>query len=94
MKPSKRYLVNPAKIHSLKDIELEKQRLRMEIMKTENNINAGYHNLLHAFTFKNFASSVVNDLTTTSSVVSKAFSIGKALIEKRRKKKRMKDDLD
>ena len=88
MKPTKRYLVNPDKIHSLKDIELEKQRLRLEILKTEVNINQSYHDVVHAFSLRNIATSVVNEISTTSNVIGKAFSIGKAFIEKRKKKKK------
>ena len=87
MKISKRYIVKPEKIHSLKDIELEKQRLRLEIMKTEANIQAEYHNILNAMTLKNIASNMISDITSTSSIISKAFSFGKSLMAKRKKKK-------
>lgn len=81
-------MVRPEKIHSLRDLEMEKERLKLEILKTETNIRSDYHNLLHAFTFKNLASSVINDISTTSSVVSKAFSIGKSFLGKRKKQKK------
>jgi hypothetical protein len=87
MKTSKRYKVNHDKIHSLKDIEMEKQRLRLEIMKTEVNIHSGYRNILQAFTLKNLATSMVNDISATSSVLSKVFTFGKAIMAKRKKKK-------
>lgn len=87
MKTSNRYKVKSQNIHSLKDLELEKQRLRLEIMKTENNIQLDYHNILHAMTLKNIASNMINDISATSSVLSKAFSFGKSLMEKRKKKK-------
>ncbi|MEI6436126.1 MAG: hypothetical protein WCP32_14870 [Bacteroidota bacterium] len=87
MKISKRYIVKPEKIHSLKDIELEKQRLRLEIMKTEASIQAEYHNILNAMTLKNIASNMFSDITSTSSIISKAFSFGKSLMAKRKKKK-------
>ena len=87
MKTTKRYLVKSEKIHSLKDIEVEKHRLRLEIMKTEANIHAEYHSILNALTFKSIATNVISNVTTTSTIISKAVSFGKALMEKRRKKK-------
>ena len=87
MSPTKRYTVKADKIGSLKDIELEKQRLRLEIMKKEQDINSGYRNIVQALSPRNIAATLVNDLTTSSTVLSKAFSIGKALIAKRKKKK-------
>jgi hypothetical protein len=87
MKTTKRYIVKAEKIHSLKDIEIEKQRLRIEIMRTENSIQADYHNILHALTLKNIASNMINDIAATSGVLSKAFSFGKSLMAKRKKKK-------
>ena len=87
MKTSKRYTVQPGRIHSLEDIRLEKMRLRLEILKTENNIHDGYRDILQALTFKNLAATVINDISATSSVMSKAFAVGKSFMEKRKKKK-------
>ena len=87
MKTSNRYKVKSQNIHSLKDIDMEKQRLRNEIMKTEADIHAGYRNILQAFTLKNLAATMINDVAATSSVLSKVFSFGKVLMEKRKKKK-------
>ena len=80
-------MVQPGKIHSLQDLSIEKQRLRFEIMKTEENIHSGYRDILQALTFKNLASTMINDLSATSSVMSKAFAIGKSFMSKRKKKK-------
>ena len=87
MKTSKRYVVRPEKIHSLQDLHLEKQRLRFEIMKTEENIHSGYRDILHALSFKNLAGTVINDISTSSNVITRAFSLGKSLMSKRKKKK-------
>jgi hypothetical protein len=87
MKTSKRYKVQPGKIHSLEDLSLEKKRLRFEIMKTEENIHSGYRHILEALTFKNIATSVIQDFSSTSTVVSKLFSFGKSVMAKRKKKK-------
>jgi hypothetical protein len=84
-------MVKPEKIHSLKDLEMEKQRLKLEILKAENHIQTDYHNLLHAFTFKNIASNMIQDISATSTVVSKAFSIGKSLFSRKKKKKQRED---
>jgi hypothetical protein len=87
MKTTKRYLVNPTKIHSLQDLSMEKQRLRYEILKTEENIHSGYRDLVHALTFKNIALSVVSDISASSSLLTKAIAIGKSFMSKRKKKK-------
>ncbi len=71
----------------MNDLRMEKLRLRMEIMKTEENIHAGYRDILEALSFKNITSSLINDVAATSSVLTKAFSFGKAMIAKRKKKK-------
>jgi hypothetical protein len=90
MKTSKRYTVPPGKLQSLEDIRLEKMRLRLEILKTENNIHEGYRDILHALSPKNVVGSVINDITGSSTLVAKAFSFGKMLMEKRKKKKQDK----
>jgi hypothetical protein len=87
MKTSKRYLVKSEKIHSLNDLQMEKMRLRMEILKTEERIHAGYRDILDALSFKNIASTVMNDVTASSTILARAFSFGKALMAKRKKKK-------
>ena len=94
MKTSNRYKVKSQNIRSLKDLDLEKQRLRIEITKTENNIQIDYHNLLHALTLKNIASIMINDSQATSSMLSKVFSFGKSLMVKRKKKKQPEDSVE
>ena len=80
-------MVKPDKIHSLDDIRIEKLRLRLEIMKTEENIHSGYRDILEALSFKNLAATAISDLSATSTVLSKAFSFGKAIMSKRKKKR-------
>ncbi len=87
MKTSKRYKVKSGNIHSLKDIEMEKQRLRIEILKTEASINTSYRNILYSFSIKHLAETMINDISATSSVLSKAFTFGKSLMAGRKKKK-------
>jgi hypothetical protein len=84
-------MVHPEKIHSLKDLELEKQRLRLEIYKSESQIHSSYHHLLHSLSFRNIASAVVGEIATTSSVFSKAMNIGQAFFGKRKKKNKVKE---
>lgn len=87
MKPSKRYKVKPGRIHSLVDLSSEKQRLREEILKTEENIHSGYREILQALSFRNIAATVADDLSASTTVLTKAFSFGKALMARRKKKK-------
>ena len=87
MKTTNRYTIKAARIHSLKDIEVEKHRLRLEIMKKEQDIHNSYRNILQSFSPRNLATSMVNDFTTSSTILSKAFSIGKAIMARRKKKK-------
>jgi len=88
MKTSNRYHVKPEKIRSLKDLELERQRLRLEILKTEEHIHRDYRRILDAFTLKNIASSVLGDLAHNATFAGKAFAFGKAIMSKRKKKKK------
>ena len=96
MKTSKRYMVKPDKIHSLEDLRIEKLRLRLEIMKTEESIHAGYRDILDSLSLKNIASTMISNISTSSTLVSKAFSFGKSLMAKRKKRKhdKMKEVTD
>ncbi|MCX6267811.1 MAG: hypothetical protein NTW16_10700 [Bacteroidetes bacterium] len=66
---------------------MEKLRLRIEILKTEQNIHSGYQDILQALTFKNLASTMINDISASSSVISSVMSFGKSIVAKRKKKK-------
>ncbi|MFZ4522142.1 MAG: hypothetical protein ACOYNC_10565 [Bacteroidales bacterium] len=90
MKTTKRYKVKSDKIHSLQDLSMEKQRLRMEIMKTEASIHSGYRDVLNALTFKNIANSMISDISTSSTILTKVLSFGNSFLSKRRKKKQEK----
>ena len=87
MKPSKRYIVKADKIHSLEDIRMEKLKLRIEIMKTEENIHSGYRDILQSLSFRNIATTVINDVSASSTMLTKAFAFGKAVMTRRKKKK-------
>ena len=88
MKRNNRYHLKPGTIRSLKDLDLERQRLKLEIMKSEEHIHSDYRHLIHALTFRNIAQSVLGNVTHTTSVLSKAFSFGRAIMAKRKKKKK------
>ncbi len=83
-------MVKPDKIHSLNDLQMEKLRLQMEIMKAEANIHSGYRGILDALSFKNLAGTLISDVTASSSVVSQAFAFGKSMLAKRKQKKQDK----
>jgi hypothetical protein len=87
MRTTNRYKVKAENIHSLKDIEFEKQRLQLEILKKEHDIKTGYRNIQEALSFRNLATTVVNEITSSSSVLTKAILIGKTFMAKRKKKK-------
>jgi len=85
---SKRYRVKPAAIKSLDDLRLQKARIRLEIMKQEENIQSDYRRIRDALTFRNIAANLVEDISVQSAIVSRVFSFGKALFAKRKKKKK------
>jgi hypothetical protein len=92
MKTNKRYKVPHGKVGSLQELELEKARLRLEIMKSEENIRSDYRRLMDAFTLRNLATGLMDDIAVTSNVFSKAISVGKSIFAKRKKKKKLHEE--
>jgi hypothetical protein len=91
MKTSSRYHVKTGKIRSLEDIAAEKARLKFEIRLKEEHIRTNYHHIMEAFTFRSLATNLVTEISSSGpSVLSKAISIGKSFLEKRKKKKKEK----
>ncbi|MEI7981834.1 MAG: hypothetical protein WCI71_09275 [Bacteroidota bacterium] len=90
MKTSKHYKIKTGRIHSLEDITAEKARLKLEIRLLEDHIQHNYRQILDVFTLRNIASTLITEFTATSTVVSKAFSLGKSFLERRKKKKKEK----
>ncbi len=88
MRPSNRYRVKTDRIHSLEDLRKEKMKLRFEILKTEQDIHTGYRDLVDALSPRNLLNTVVTDVSASSTVLSKAFTFGKTLLERRKKKKK------
>jgi hypothetical protein len=71
------------------ELQLEKVRLQMELVRTEDNIKNNYRHILSALSFRNIISTIT-ELTSTTSIVSKAFTLGKNLLGRRKKKKQQK----
>jgi hypothetical protein len=78
-------------IRSVQDLKLEKARLKMEAVRKEEQIRHNYRNIVDALTLRNLLQVVTNEITTASTAVSTAFSIGKSVFGKFRKKKKQKD---
>jgi hypothetical protein len=81
---------NIRKISSLHDLHAEKLRLKGELARTEEGISSNYHHILDAFSFHHILNTVTQDIAIASSAFSKAFSFGKSLIGKVKKKKKKK----
>ncbi|MCX6251047.1 MAG: hypothetical protein NTX61_09860 [Bacteroidetes bacterium] len=75
------------KINSLQDLKLEKARLELDIVRTEEKIRSNYRNILDIFTFRNLFHLVTQDIYLTSNVITKLISVGKNLLRKKGKKK-------
>ena len=86
MKTTNRYIVNAGNIRSMKDLELEKQRLRLEILNKEHDIHSSYHNIVQSLMPANLGATMMNEMSS-SKFITKAFSFGKSLMAKRKKKK-------
>jgi hypothetical protein len=71
------------------ELQMEKARMKLEMVRTEDKIKSNYHSILSAFSLRNLFSTVT-ELTSTTSIVSKAFTLGKNWLSKRKKKKKQK----
>jgi hypothetical protein len=78
------------KLTTLHELQLEQARLKMEILKREDAIKGNYRNLVDALTFRNLFQQLSNEISMTKTAVSSAFSIGKTIFGKLRKKKKNK----
>ena len=85
---------NIRKISSLHDLHSEKLRLKEELKRTEEGIKSDYHHILDAFSFRNIMNTVTEDITHVSTTFSKAFSFGKNLFGKVKKKKKKTREAD
>jgi hypothetical protein len=87
-----RYRTNIRKIRSLHDLHSERLRLKEELLRTEESISNGYHHIREALSFRNILKTVTDDIALASTAFSKAFSMGKFLIGKIKKKKKKSGD--
>jgi hypothetical protein len=90
MKTNKEWRSSIRKIHSMQELQLEKARLNMELLKAEDKIKSNYRHILSAFTLGNILTTVTTELITPSSLVSKVFTLGKNWLSRRKKKKKQR----
>jgi hypothetical protein len=83
--------IRTQKIRSVQDLKLEKSRLKIEMVKYEEKIKGNYRNIVDALTLKNLLQHLSYEISTTTSAVSTAVSLGKTLFGKLRKKKKNKE---
>jgi hypothetical protein len=90
MKMKSRYRVSSGRIRSLQDLELEKAKMEIELFKSEESIKGSYRQLVHKLTFRNLAGTLVDEISTGTTTLSRALAIGKSFREKRK----LKQELD
>jgi len=74
------------------DLQREKERLQSEIDRREEGIKANYQNLVHLLSFRNLFGTLVDEISTTTTVIGKLVSMGKDFLAKRKKKKKAKHE--
>lgn len=77
-------------ITSIKDLRYRQELLRNKIENLETRIDSEYHDILDTLTLKNFFQSLSKDLATSNYAIGKAFTIGKFLIDRRKKRKQQR----
>ena len=87
MKTNKVQRSSIREIHSMHELQMEKARLKLELVKSEDKIKGNYRHIISAFSLRNLFSTVA-ELTTTNTIVSKAFTLGKNWFSRRKKKKK------
>jgi len=90
MRTSEPYKIRVNRLNSLADLEHEKERLQIEIARKEEGIKYDYQNLVHLLSFQNLISTLIDELSTTTTVIGKLFSLGREFLAKRKKKKKEK----
>ena len=76
------------KIKSLEDLKLEKARLELEILRTEDQIKGNYRHILEALTLRNIFHAISNDISAYSNAISKVYELGKNIFGRKKKKKK------
>ncbi|MCX6286263.1 MAG: hypothetical protein NTY96_04050 [Bacteroidetes bacterium] len=92
MRTSELYKIRLSHLNSLEDLEREKEKLQMEIVRREEGIKYNYQNLVHLLSFRNLIGTVIDDVSSTTTVIGKLFSLGKDFFAKRKKKKKSKPE--
>ena len=75
-------------VRSMQELQLEKAKLKLELVKTEESIKSNYRNIISAFSLHNIVSTLRTEFTSSSSIFLKAFSFGKNWYNRRKKKKK------
>lgn len=76
------------KIHSMHELQLEKARLKLELVKTEDKIKGNYHHILSAFSLRNIFSTVTSEIASPSSLLMKSITLFRNWLGKQKKKKK------
>ncbi len=90
MRTNEPYKVRLNQIESLKDLHREKEKLQMEISRREEGIKFNYQNLVRLLTFRNLMGTLIDEVSTTTTVVGKFITLGRDFVAKHKKKKKEK----
>lgn len=92
MRTNEPFKVRLNHINSLSDLQREKERLQNEISHREEGIKNNYQNLVQLLSFRNLMGTLIEEVSTTATVMGKMFSLGKDFLAKRKKHKKDKHD--
>ena len=92
MRTNEPFKVRLNHINSLSDLQREKERLQNEISRREEGIKNNYQNLVHLLSFRNLVGTLIDEVSTTNTVIGRIFSLGKDFLAKRKKHKKDKHD--
>jgi hypothetical protein len=70
------------------ELQQEKNRLQLELVKKEAEIKANYRHILSAFSLRNIFTTVTTELSNPSSITAKVITLGKNWLSRRKKKKK------
>ena len=76
------------KISSMEELKKEKNRLRLETIRTEERMKGEYRLLIDAFTIRNIVQMVMDEVLKTTNIVSQAVNIGKSIFKRKKKQKK------
>jgi hypothetical protein len=77
------------RIRTMQQLQLEKARLRLEILRTEDKIKVNYRSILSAFALKNIFHTI-SELTGAPTLMSQFVTMGVNWLANRKKKKKKK----